>query len=68
MRFRNGWREWAPASFNDTLALVFLLLVVGLWVVQGLGLISLRDDANGALTVLVTLVIQFYFRRAKTEA
>ena len=68
MRFRIGSpKDWAPASFNDTFAVLFLVAAVALWVLQGMGIIMLRDDANGALTVLVTLVVQFYFRKRKEE-
>ncbi len=56
--------KFIPQNFNDFLALVLIAAIVGLWVVQGLGLVSLRDDVNGGLTVLFALVVQYYFRRA----
>jgi hypothetical protein len=62
-----GVARFLPQSFNDLLCLLFLSMTSFLWVVQGRGLITLKDDVNGALTVLVTLVIQYYFRKAKTE-
>lgn len=56
--------KWRPQNFNDFLALILIVLIVGLWVMQGLTTVALREDVNGALVVLFTLVVQFYFRRA----
>ncbi len=58
--------KFIPQNFNDFLALILIVLIVGLWVVQGLGLVTLRDDVNGGLTVLFALVVQYYFRRSPT--
>jgi hypothetical protein len=61
---KQGIIRFLPQNFNDFLCLFFLLIALTLWIIQGLSLITLRDDVNGALTVLVTLVIQYYFRRS----
>jgi hypothetical protein len=53
-------------TFNDLFALVVVFLIIGLWIIQGLNQIVLRDDVNGALVVLFTLIIQFYFRKSPT--
>ena len=55
--------KFLPQNFNDVLAWYLLTLIVTLWVVQGCDYITLRDDVNGALVVLFTLVVQFYFRK-----
>ena len=54
--------KWAPQNFNDLLALFVIALIAALWIIQGLSRITLRDDVNGALTVIFTLIIQYYFR------
>jgi len=56
--------KFIPQNFNDLLALILVFMIAGLWIVQGCTTISLRDDVNGALVVLFTLVVQYYFRRA----
>jgi hypothetical protein len=58
--------KWLPQSFNDLLALILIGAIVALWILQGQSALTLRDDTNGALVVLFTLV--FYFRRAPTAA
>lgn len=55
-------KKFLPQNFNDLLALFFITLAIMLWIIQGLSLVSLREDVNGALVVLVTLIVQFYFR------
>ena len=60
--------KFIPQNFNDFLALILIILIIGLWVVQGLGVIALRDDVNGGLTVLFALVVQYYFRRAPASS
>jgi hypothetical protein len=57
-------KKFIPQNFNDFLALILIVLIAGLWVVEGINMVALRDDVNGALVVLFTLVVQFYFRRA----
>lgn len=59
--------KFVPQNFNDFMAVLLVLLIVAMWIIQGVHLITLRDDVNGALTVLFTLVVQFYFRKAKDE-
>ena len=59
--------RFLPQNFNDLLALFVIGLITALWIVQGCSKITLRDDVNGALVVLFTLVIQFYFRKSKEE-
>jgi hypothetical protein len=61
-------QRFLPNNFNDFLALILILLISALWIFQGEKAISLRDDVNGALVVIFTLVVQYYFRRAPTAA
>ncbi len=53
-----------PNNWNDVLSIVLIVLIVALWAIQGVKIIALRDDVNGALVVLFTLVVQYYFRKA----
>ena len=54
-------------NFRDILALILVLLILGFWIVQGLGLIAISEVVIGATISIFTLVAQFYFRKAKTE-
>jgi len=56
--------KFIPQNYNDFLALILVILIVALWLLQGASKVILRDDVNGALTVIFTLVVQYYFRRA----
>ena len=54
-------------TFNDSLALVMVAAIFGLWVVQGLGLITLPGEVVGATIAGLTLILQFYFRKRPSE-
>jgi hypothetical protein len=50
---------------NDLLALIILVLIIpGLWVVDGLGLLQVNPEVLGATIAAWTLILQFYFRKA----
>lgn len=50
---------------NDLLAILLLIVVIpGLWLVQGWGKLQLPGEVNGALIAIWTLVAQYYFRKA----
>ena len=53
-------------NFNDTLALLLLVVIPALWLVAARGLVDLAKlgDVNGALIMTWGLVVQYYFRRA----
>ncbi len=51
-------------NFNDLLALILVVLIVGLWVLQGKGVINAMPEVSGATIATFTLVVQYYFRRA----
>ena len=56
-----------PKTWNDTLSLLLLVVIPGLWVAQGYKLITLPGEIIGALIATWTLIIQFYFRRAPPD-
>jgi hypothetical protein len=60
-------KKFAPQTFNDLLALISIILILAVWIVEGIGYVVLYPEVNGALIVTWTLIVQFYFRKAKTE-
>jgi hypothetical protein len=51
-------------NFRDLLALFVAVIVFpGIWVGQGLGLLSLPGEIIGATIAIETLIGQFYFRK-----
>jgi hypothetical protein len=60
--------KFIPQSFNDLLALILIFLIPAIWIAQGCGKITMPTEVNGGLLVTWTLIIQYYFRKAKTEA
>jgi hypothetical protein len=54
-----GWK-----TFNDRLALLLLVVIPVIWIVQGLGKLTLSPEVTGALIVTWTLIIQYYFRKS----
>ena len=51
-------------KFNNKLALVLIGVIAGLWIVQGLNVITLSGEVVGASIAAFTLVVQFYFRKS----
>jgi len=54
-----------PQTWNDVLALVFGVSILALWALSGSGIVPLSDIVLGATIAAFTLIVQFYFRRAK---
>lgn len=55
-------------NINDLLALLTLVVIIpGLWVVQGLGVVNMPGEVIGATIMGWTLVLQYYFRKKKEE-
>ena len=55
-------------DFNDLLALLTLIIIIpGLWVADGRGWLELAEQVQGATIMGWTLVLQYYFRKKKTE-
>jgi hypothetical protein len=57
------WKTW-----NDVLSLVLVVLIFALWVGSCFLPQPLPESVIGATIVLVTLVGQYYYRKAKDEA
>lgn len=54
--------------FNDILAILLGVIVVpGIWVVNGFGIINLSGEVVGATIAIETLIAQHYFRKLKSE-
>lgn len=55
-------------KFNDLLALITIAgIIPGLWIAQGIGLISLPGEVIGATIMGWTLLLQYYFRKRQEE-
>jgi hypothetical protein len=54
-------------TFNDFLALLLIFLIIGLWILQGKGIITAMPEVSGATIATFTLIVQFYFRKAPGE-
>lgn len=54
-----GW-----TNFNDRLTVILMGIISGLWVMEGIGVLTMPGEVNGALIATFTLVIQYYFRKA----
>jgi hypothetical protein len=46
--------------------LIGIVLIGGLWIVNGRGIITLPGEVVGATIAAFTLIVQFYFRKAQT--
>ena len=56
------------ASINDLLALLTLVIVIpGLWVLQGMGKLTMSGEIIGATIMGWTLILQYFFRKAPPE-
>ncbi len=60
-------KNFKPQNFNDLLALILIFLIPAIWITQGCGKVTMPTEVNGGLLVTWTLIIQFYFRKTKTE-
>ena len=55
-------------KFNDLLAILLGVVVIpGIWIMQGVGILSLPGEVLGATIAAETLIVQFYFRKAQGE-
>lgn len=55
-------------NFNDLLAMLLIIIIIpGLWVAQGLGILSMPGEVIGATIMAWGLIIQFYFRKRSGE-
>lgn len=60
--------KFIPQNWNDTLALLLILLTPAIWILNGKGMITVPAEVSGALIATWTMIIQFYFRKAPTES
>ena len=56
-----------PQNWNDVLALVFGLTILAMWIISGCGIICLSDIVTGATIMAFGMIVQYYFRKAKSE-
>jgi len=55
-------------KFRDLLALLVAVIIFpGIWVGQGLGLLTLPGEIIGATIAIETLIAQYYFRKKPTD-
>lgn len=60
--------EWIkPKTWNDVLALAFGLTIFAMWILSGCGVLCLPDIIIGATISIMTLIVQYYFRKAQSE-
>ena len=56
------------SNINDLIALVLLIAIIpGLWVADGLQMLDLSAEVLGATIAAWTIVLQYYFRKKKSE-
>lgn len=55
-----GWK-----NFNDRLALILVLLVLGVMILSSR--LGISETVEGALIAAFTLIVQYYFRRAPED-
>ena len=66
--YLEDWREDMIKNFRDILALLLAVVVFpAIWVLQGMGMITLSGEIIGASIAIETLIGQFYFRKSNTE-
>lgn len=57
-----------PPVVNDIIAIVLLILIIpGIWILHGLEAIFLPGEIIGATIVSWSLILQYYFRKSKSE-
>ena len=55
-------------NYRDLLSILLGVVVVpGIWILQGLGWMLLPGEVIGATIAIETLIAQFYFRKAQSE-
>ena len=55
-------------NHRDLLSILLGVLVIpGVWILQGLGWMTLPESVIGASIAIETLIAQFYFRRAQSS-
>ena len=58
--------KWKPQTWNDILALLLIVAIIGVYVAVGAGVLpDLPGEIIGSLIAAFALVVQFYFRKSK---
>ncbi len=53
---------------NDIIALLLLSIIIpGIWIEEGVGKLELPGEIIGATIAGWTIILQYYFRKARTE-
>jgi hypothetical protein len=64
---KDAIKKLLPQSFNDSLCLAIIMVIVTLWILAGLKAVELPAEVTGALIVTWTLLVQYYFRKKHSE-
>ncbi len=57
-------KQLTPKNWNDTMALLLIIIIPALWILNGKGTIEISESVSGALIVTWSMIVQYYFRRA----
>ena len=57
-----GWK-----TFNDRIALYILSILFGIIIADGAGAINVEKWGYAFLGAMITVILQFYFRKKNTE-
>jgi len=50
-------------NFRNLLALILELVIIGMWIIQGMSIVAMPGEVIGASIAVFTLIAQFYFRK-----
>ncbi len=64
---KEAMKKLIPQSFNDLLCLLLIGLITALWILMGRKTLDLPSEVTGALIVTWTILIQYYFRKKRSE-
>ncbi len=55
-------------NFRDILAILLGIVVIpSIWVLQGMGILTIAGEVIGATIAIETLIAQFYWRKAQSS-
>ncbi len=60
-------KKLIPQTFNDSLCVMLIGLITALWILIGKKILELPSEVTGALIVTWTILIQYYFRKKRSE-
>jgi len=50
-------------NFKNMLALILSLVIIAMWVAQGMSLVDMPGEVVGASIAVWTMIAQYYFRK-----